>query len=145
MNDLTMIVSEIDAIVDTYGSQKYGLTTLLELRRSLAVFMYRLTAHVRKVHGNSGVTYARRKYAIAKEVVAAKRVDAKEAVALSEARAETLNTTQELREQEVWATAELETLKSKIDMGKQVLSAMQQEISVLSWEERTTHYQATGA
>lgn len=144
-SDLSYIVSQCDALVDTYGSASHGLTSLLEMRRDLAVHMYRLTAHVKAAHGSAGITYGRRKFAIAKEVVAARRIDGKEAIALCEARAETLNSTQEQREAEVWAGAELETLKSKIDMGKQVLQAMQQEISVLAWEERTAHYQSAQA
>lgn len=143
-NDLPLVVSKIDALVDTYGSDKHGLTSLLEMRRDLAVWMYRLTAHVKQAHGNAGISYARRKFNVAKEVVAARRVDAKEAMTLSEARAETLNSTQVARESEVWAEAEKETLKAKIDLGKQVLAAMQQEIAALAFEERTTHFQNTG-
>lgn len=144
MNDLPLIISKIDALVDTYGSASHALTSLLEMRRDLAVWMYRLTAHVKQSFGNAGVSYARRKYMIAKEVVAAKAADVKAAMDLAEARAETLNVSQEHRQAEVWADAEWETLKSKIDMGKQVLAAMQQEISVLSYEERTTHFQTAG-
>lgn len=145
MSDREYIIGKIDAIVEDYGSGKSGLTILLEWRRDLAVFLYRLTAHVKDVHGKAAVSYARRKYAIAKEVVEAKKQDVKAAMDLAEARAETLNVSQEHREAEAWAEAEREAFKAKIDMGKQVLSAMQQEISVLSWEERTTHYQGEHA
>jgi len=144
-NDLSKLLSHMDALVDTYGCGTHDLASLLDMRRDLAVHTYRLTAHVKQAHGNAILSYARRKWAIAKEVVAARKVDVKEAIALSEARAETMAATQERREAEAWAEAEKEAVRSKIDMSKQVLAAMQQEISVLAWEQRTTHYQDTGA
>lgn len=142
MNDAT-IISRMDALVDTYGTGQYDINALLDMRRELAVLLYALTAQVRSAYGNAAVSYARRKYAIAKEVVAARSVDAKAAMSLTEARAETLLTSQQHREAEAWAEAEKEALRSKIDMGKQVLAAMQQEIAHLAYEQKTTHYQGT--
>jgi hypothetical protein len=46
---------------------------------------------------------------------------------------------------EIRAESEKEDLKSKLTFIKEVLSSMNQEISVLAQEARTTHYQNQGA
>jgi hypothetical protein len=46
---------------------------------------------------------------------------------------------------EVWKDAAREALKSKLDFVKQVLSSLNQEISVEANERRNAHYQNAGA
>lgn len=143
MSERENIVKEIDLLIDAYFGDKQTLELLLVMRRQLAVFGYRLEAHMKEVGGQAGLTNIRRKFAIAKEVVAARKVDAKEAIALAEARAETLNSTQDAREKEVWAIAEHEALKGKLDFIKQILGSMMQEIAFLTHEHKTINYYNT--
>ena len=144
MTDREQLTARLDALVDTYHAGAQDIHTLLDLRREIAVHLYRLTAFVRDVHGSASLGYARRKWAVAKEVVAAMAADAKVATIKAEFRAETLAGVQEAREAEVWAEADREALKAKLDAAKQVLQAMQQEIAHLSYEAKTTHYQEAG-
>jgi hypothetical protein len=141
MTEREQIISHMDAIVDTYQGGILDPVTLLEVRRDLAVHLYRLTAFVREVHGQAGLTYARRKWAVAKEVVTAQAADAKLAVSKAEYQASTLASVIESKEAEVWADADREALKAKIDATKQVLQSMQQDVAHLSHEAKTTHYQ----
>lgn len=146
MKERIELVRACDAIIDTYYGGVSEVEKLMQLRRDLAVNYYYLTDHAKDIHGKAGLSYIGRKYAIAKEVVAAREVDKRAAMDLCEARAETLNHSQEKRKEEVWAEASREAFKIKVDSIKQVLQSMQQEISHLSFEHRTTHYHTeTGA
>ena len=144
MTEKEQLTAHIDALVDTYHAGAQDIHALLNLRREIAVHVYRLTAYTREVHGKAALGYARRKWAVAKEVVAAMAADAKTATIKAEFRAETLAGVQEAREAEVWAEADREALKAKLDAAEQVLQAMQQEIAHLSYEAKTTHYQEAG-
>lgn len=143
MTEREEIISHMDAIVDTYHAGQQGVESLLILRRDMAANLYRLTAHVRMVYGTAGLAYVRRKWAIAKEVVAAQATDAKLAVSKAEYRADTLASVGEAKEAEVWAEADKEALRSKMDAAKQVLQAMSQEIAYEAYEKKTTHFQET--
>ncbi len=145
MTEREQIISHIDAIVDTYHAGQQGVEALLVLRRDLAVHLYRLTAHVRTVYGEASLSYIRRKWAVAKEVVSAQAADAKMAVSKAEYRADTLASVGEAKEAEVWAEADKEALRTKIDATKQVLQALQQEIAYEAFEKKTTHFQEASA
>lgn len=145
MNSKENIIVECDRLIDTYHAGIGSLTQMLEVRRDLAVNYYYLTSHYKQAYGTARLSYNQRKFAIAKEIVAAKRDDTKAALELCANRAELLNASQEAREKEAWAEAEMEAMKMKFSAIKEVLAAMQQDISSLSHEARTTHYQTTHA
>lgn len=141
MSEKEELIRHLDACVDTYGAGVHDVNSLLVLRRDTAVHLYRLTAFVRDTYGHATLAYVRRKWAVAKEVVAAQAADAKLAVSKAEYRADTLASVGEAKESEAWAEAEKEALKLKIDAVKQVLQSMQQEIANYAHESRTTHHQ----
>lgn len=141
MNSKEDVIKRCDELIDTYHAGIASLTQMLEVRRDLAVNFYYLTSHFRQAYGEARLSYNQRKYAIAKEIVAAKREDTKAALDLCANKAELLNASQEAREKEAWAEASMETMKLKFSAIKEVLSAMQQDISSLSHEARTTHHQ----
>lgn len=145
MTEREQLISHMDALVDTYHGGINDVGTLLQVRRDLAVYLYRLTAHMKEVHGNAGLTYARRKWAVAREIVEAQNADAKMATGKAEYRAETLASVKEAKEAEIWAEADKEALRSKMDAAKQVLQAIQQEIAYEAHEKKTTHYQEANA
>ena len=145
MTEREQLISHMDALVDTYHGGTTDINNLLILRRDLAVTLYRLTSFVRHVHGTAGLTYARRKWAVAREIVEAQNADAKMATGKAEYRAETLASVKEAKEAEVWAEAEKEALRSKMDAARQVLQAMQQEIAFEAFEKKTTHFQEANA
>lgn len=139
------LITEMDAIVDTYRGQSNDLHTLLELRRNLAGCLYTLTGYVKKTNGNFGLANVKRKYAFARAVINAKQMDAKLPFNIAEARTEAMEEVKKLREDEVLAEASKDALKSKINATNEVLSSMQQEIAVLTHEMKTTHFQSAHA
>ncbi len=143
MSEREELTMRLDALVDTYHGGSQDIHTLLDLRREIAVTLYRLTTFVRDLHGAASLGYARRKWAVAKEVVAAMAADAKVATIKAEFRAETLAAVQEARTSEVWAEADREALKAKLEATRHVLQAMQQEIAYLTHEAKTTNFQET--
>lgn len=145
MTERELIITHIDALVDTYHAGIKDVETLLEVRRDMAVHLYRLTAYVREVHGAAGLSYARRKWAVAREIVQAMNADAKLATGKAEYRAEALASVMEAKEAEVWAEADKEALRAKMDAARQVLQAIQQEIAYEAHEKKTTHYQEANA
>lgn len=144
MNDMTLIISKMDALVDTYhsGVDPEGLVAL---RRELAIYFYRLSEHVRQSHGEAGLAYIRRKFEVAKRIDSAMRENAKLSAAKAETAAEAVEEIKAAREAEVWAEAAREALRTKIEGVKSILASMQQEIAAAAYEKRTTHYQETSA
>lgn len=144
MNERELIISHMDTVIDTYHCGGHPVDALIEMRRDLAVHLYRLSAFVKQVHGEAGLSYIRRKYQAAREMVAAKGADAKLPQGTNEVRTEALASTLDNRTAEVWADAEREALRTKIDMAKQVLASMQQEIAYEAYEKRNAQHQTTG-
>jgi len=131
----------MDDIVDSYMVGSWTLKQLITMLRELSGYSYRLTAHFTQVWGEAELTSAQRKFAIAREIVAARGADLKAPQNKLEVNAEALDSTFQNRKAEIWSSAERETLKAKIAAAKEVCFAMRQEISNLSWEQRTHHYQ----
>ncbi len=144
-----MLISACDAIVDAYHAGSYttgeDLTNLLTMRRSLSANGSRLASHVKQVHGNAQLTYLMRKHRIAETIVDARGSDAKKAMNILEQEAMKMPSVIAAHKEEIWADAEREMLKAKLDWYKQVLASIQQEISVLAYELKSTHYQNQGA
>ena len=131
----------MDDIVVAYGANAHDPAGLMDMRRELAVLSYRLTAHVKDVFGNAGLTYLQRKYRIAESIVDARANDAKIAMNILEQQAQKMPSVRNAQEAEVMAEAEKDALKMKIDATKLVLMSMAQEISDMSHEKRTSHFQ----
>jgi len=132
---------KMDDIVDAYMAGRWTLEELVTMRRKLSGWSYRLTAHYLQVWGEAGMSDARRKFAIAREIVAARGADMKAPQNKLEVNAEALDSTFQNRKAEIWDAAARETLKAKIAGAKEVCGAMSQEISNLSWEKRTHYFQ----
>lgn len=135
------LVAKMDAIVDTYHGQSHPLPALIDLRRELAGNLYSLTGYVKKSYGQAGLTEAKRKWAFSRAIVNARQLDAKTPFNMLQVNAEASDEIKRLRDEEVMAEAGKDALKTKIDATKEVLSAMQQEIAVLTHEYKTTHFQ----
>lgn len=138
------LTKKVDDIIDTYHAGAHDLHTLVEMRRDLAVWSYRLSAHVKQVHGEAGLTYLNRKYRISEAIVDARSHDAKIAMNLLEQQALKMPSVRLAQEKEVWAEADKEALRTKLDFIKQVLASFQQEIAVLAHELKNTAYQNQG-
>jgi hypothetical protein len=139
---------KIDAIIDTYhGSSFSDLQTIISLRRDLAVYQYRLAAHMRHTYKAKAYSYARRKYWHAKAIHDALMQDIAEnkkkprAINQLEHYAEALEQTHTNRQMEAEDEAQWEGVRAQLSAAKEVLSAMNQEISNEKWEKQTTHYQ----
>lgn len=141
MSEKDLIIKACDDIVDSYHAAMHDIETLLKMRRELAVNMYRLSAFVKETYGQAGLSYAQRKYKTAYTMMVNKDEDPKLAQGANETKAEASQQVMEARTAEVWADAEREALRVKVDMGKQVLQAMQQELANEAYEKRTTHFQ----
>jgi hypothetical protein len=140
------LISAMDAICDTYFGGGHPLDALITMRRELAVYSYRLSAHVKQVFGEAGLAYAVRKHTIAKEILRERSVDAKkpEPMNVLEVKVLGVDAVKLAQTDEVWKDATREELKAKLDLAKQVLASLQQEISVLAYEMKTTHFQSEG-
>jgi homoserine acetyltransferase len=143
MTELEGLTKQSDALVEEYYAGSWSPERLLELRRELAVMLYRTTGHVEKVFGDALMTNLRRKRSIAEHIINARSQDAKTPISFLEEQALTLPTVIDAQTKEVWSDAARDAVKLKIDATKQVLSAMQQEIADLAHEKRTTHFQGT--
>lgn len=145
----TRLITACDTIVDSYHAGSYttgeDLTNLLTMRRDLSANGSRLASHVKQVYGNAGLTYLMRKHRIAETIVDARASDAKKAMNILEQEAMKMPSVITAQKEEIWAEAEKETLKVKLDWYKQVLSSMQQEVAILAHEMRTSHFQQAGA
>ena len=75
----------------------------------------------------------------------ARASDAKKAMNVLEQEAMKMPSVVAAHKDEIWAEAEKEALKSKLDFVKKVLESMNQELSILSHEAKTAHYQNAGA
>lgn len=143
------LISACDCIVDTYHAGRYttgeDLTNLITMRRSLTANGSSLASHTKPVHGQAGLSYLMRKYRIAESIIDARASDAKKAMNIMEQEAMKMPSVVAAQKEEIWAEAEKEMLKTKLDWYKQVLSSMQQEISLLGHELRHANYQSQGA
>jgi len=139
------LLSDIDAIVDTYGSGEHPLPTLIELRRNLAVLGYRLSTHIKQVYGDAGMAYAVRKFTIAREILKARKIDASKPPPMNvlEVTVMEVDEVKAAQKNEIDKDASKEDLRGRLDFIKQVLAAIQQEISVLSHEQKHAQYQNT--
>jgi len=140
-----MLVGKCDQLVDAYHAGAHDLHSLIDMRRELAIWSYRLSAHTKDVHGQAGLSYLMRKYRIAESIIDARASDAKKAMNIMEQEALKMPSVIAAHKDEIRAESEKEDLKSKLTFVKEVLSSMNQEISVLAQEARTTHYQNQGA
>jgi hypothetical protein len=138
------IIDHMTAVVDTYHSQHHHLPALIELRRDLAVHLFRLTAHIKQAYGKKSLSYVYRKYAIAREISRAieedKSATKKRPMNMLEAQTESLDHVLQRRKQETEDESDYELISSMIDSTKQVLSSMQQEIADLRHEQNHTNY-----
>lgn len=141
MSDRQEIILAIDNIVDSYYAALYSPAELLDMRRELAVWLYRLTSHVKDVFGGALASNLTRKRRIAEHILNARSQDSKIPMNFLEEQALTLPTVVDAQTKEIWAEAERDALKMKISACGQVLSAMSQELADLLQEKRTTTYQ----
>jgi len=145
MSDKKAVIAEMTAIVDTYMSAEHPLPVLLELRKKLSVWSYRLSAHVRQTYGEAGLGYARRKFEIAKHIVGARNIDAKAPINFLELSALKTPEVMAAQEKEIWAEAEKEELVATMRAARGVLDSLSQEIAELRSEKSNPHHQNEGA
>lgn len=137
------LFSKADAIVDTYHSGGWDINSLLEMRRDLASLSWRLASMSKSIYGGAGLSYLVRKWEIAKHIVNARSLDAKKPLNMLEAESSKVPSVVEAQKKEVEADAEREQFKLRMEQFKQVLASMQQDISYLAQEQRTTRFQET--
>jgi hypothetical protein len=149
-SDLTLTINHIRAIVDTYSAGAHPLPALIDMRRELAVFLFRLTGHVKSSYGGKLKSYIRRKHGVARAIITAMEEDIKvmgkaKAMNYYDTATEALDHVRQAKTEEAEADAEWEQLRYTIDIAKQILAAMQQEISDLKTEKSNPSYQNTGS
>ena len=121
-SDRTLTIKKIRELVDEYGNGAHPLPTLIELRRELAVYLFRLGSHVKDAFGRKGYQNAFRKYAFYREIATAIE---KDKAALGKARAmnqyetqtEAMDSVLQAKKAEVDAEAEWEEVRATIDLG----------------------------
>ena len=145
--DTRTALNEITALVDTYNAERsqMPLHALVELRSSLAVWLFRLSAEVKAKYGARSLAYAMRKHAIAKAMFDAAKHDIatigkSRAVNLLEAEAEATDRALFLRQEEARTESEHEEVRAIISATQHVLAAMQQEIAILAHEYKNQHH-----
>lgn len=143
MSDREEVIRAMDSLVEEYYAASWDLDRLFDLRRELAVWLYRLTSHVKDVFGGALASNLTRKRRIAEHILNARSQDSKIPMNFLEEQALTLPTVADAQTREIWADAERDALKMKVDACKQVLASMQQEIADASHEKKTTHFQGT--
>jgi hypothetical protein len=147
-SDRTLTIQKIRELVDEYHNGSHPLPTLIELRREIAVYAFRLSAHIKDIYIKKGYNNAARKWQFASEIVAARDRDIKaggkpKAMNAIEVEVESLNHVLQAKKAEVEAEAEYEEVKVTIDLAKQVLSALQQEIADQRHEQSNAQFQNT--
>jgi hypothetical protein len=133
-SDRTLTIQRIRELVDEYHNGSHPLPQLMELRREVVVMLFRLTSHIKASYGKKAHANIIRKYAFYREMLTAMDRDKAalgKALALNqyEVRTEAMDAVLQAKKAEAEAEAEWEEVKSVIDMGKQVLSALSQEIA----------------
>ncbi len=141
MTETEQLISECDKLVDAYFAGAHDIHSLIDMRRELAVWGYRLSTNVKDVYGEAGLSYLTRKHRIAESILDAKAADSRKAMNILEQEAMKMPSVIRAQSDEVKKEAAKEGLKVKLDFLKQVLGSMTQEIAVLSHEMKTTHYQ----
>jgi len=144
-SDLTLTINHIRAIVDTYSAGAHPLPALIDMRRELAVYLFRLTGHVKGAYGSKLRSNIVRKHAFYREIVVAMDRDKQalgkpRAMNAYEVETEAMDHVLQARKQEVEADAQWEEVRYVIDIAKQILASMQQEISDLKTEKQNPSY-----
>jgi hypothetical protein len=150
VSDLRPTIDHIRALVDTYSADHHPLPELIQMRRELSVFLFRLTAFVKETYGAKLHRNILRKYAYYREIIVAMDKDKKalgkpRAMNAYEVETEAMDGVLQAKKAEAEADAAWEEVRHIIDLGKQVLQSMQQEISDLKIEKSNPSYQNTGA
>lgn len=146
--DLRLTIDHIRSIVDTYHEGAHPLPALIDMRRELAVYLFRLTGHVRSAYGQKLKSYIRRKHGVARAIITAMEDDIKvmgkaKAMNFYDTATEALDHVRQAKTEEAEADAQWEEVRHVIDLGKQVLAAMQQEIADGRHEKQNAHFQNT--
>lgn len=144
MNDRDEIIKELDTLIDEYHTVALPLPRLIEVRRAIAVFSYRLAAHVKAVYGRAGLTYATRKFRIAEHIVGARNIDAKAPISFLELSALKTPSVMQAQTEEIDADADREGLNARLRAINNVLQSLTQEIAELRSEKSNTNYQNQG-
>lgn len=147
MNDREQVIKELDTITDTYHSADHPLPVLIELRRSLAIWGYRLSAMVKSDYERKAINYVMRKYQFAREIVTALDKDrlAGKKRPMNQIEAETASLDHVLQKQkdEISAEAQYEDTVARLKAIHWLLGALSQEIADMRAEKSTAHFQNT--
>jgi hypothetical protein len=149
-NDLKLTIDHIRSLVDTYGAGAHPLPDLIEMRRDLAVYLFRLSSHVKSTYGGKLKSYIRRKHGVARAIITAMEEDIKvmgkaKAMNFYDTATEALDHVRQAKTEEAEADAEWEEVRLIVDLGKRILDSMSQEISDLKIEKSNPSYTNTGA
>jgi hypothetical protein len=149
-SDLTLTINHIRAIVDTYSAGAHPLPALIDMRRELAVYLFRLTGHVKGAYGGKLKSYIRRKHGVARAIITAMEDDIKvmgkaKAMNFYDTATEALDHVRQAKTEEAEADAEWEEVRLIVDLGKRILDSMSQEISDLKIEKSNPSYTNQGA
>jgi hypothetical protein len=145
-SDRTLTIAKIRELVDEYHNGAHPLPALIDLRREISVYLFRLTSHIRAAYGKKAHANIIRKYAFYREMLTAMDRDKQalgKALALNqyEVRTEAMDGVLQAKKAEADAEAEWEELKSTVDATKQVLASLQQEISDGKYEKQNANFQ----
>lgn len=140
MSDKDTIIKEMDALITSYHEESLPLLRLIETRGHIATLLWRLSGYVKQTYGGAELSYAKRKWAIASHVVAARNIDAKAPMGFLEHSALKTPEVMKAQEEEIWAAGEREELKERIRTCNAVLQAMSQAIAEERQEKNTQNY-----
>jgi len=148
--DITLTIGHIRSLVDTYSGGSHPLPALIEMRRELAVYLFRLTGHVKSSYGGKLKSYIRRKHGVARAIITAMEEDIKvmgkaKAMNFYDTATEALDHVRQAKTEEAEADAEWEQLRYTIDIAKQILASMQQELADLRTEKSNPSYTNEGS
>jgi len=146
--DLRLTIEHIRSIVDTYHGGAHPLPALIDMRRELSVYLFRLTSHVKSTYGQKLHRNIVRKYAFYREITVAMEKDRQalgkpRAMNQYETQTEAMDHVLQAKKDEAEADAQWEEVRHVIDLGKQVIAAMQQEIADGRHEKQNAHFQNT--
>ena len=136
--DLRLTIDHIRSLVDTYHGGAHPLPALIDMRRELSVYLFRLTSHVNSTYGQKLKSYIRRKHGVARAIITAMEDDIK---VMGKAKA--MNSVVQAKKDEADADAAWEEVRMVIDLGKKILDSMAQEIADGRHEKQNAHFQNT--
>lgn len=132
-------IDEMDTLIDTYHALpdvgRVELASLWRIRRDMVHAKKNLARMIKPAYGDKALLYVYRKYAVAREIVAAMEIDAKQvglkkrAMNVLEAQTEALDSVLQAKKRQVQAEALYEQASEMLKAADRALFALGQEIN----------------